>query len=113
MEGFRKSFWRMHKFKLVVASLIGIAYVIFLMNMPASNRGYLLGIPVVQAVLCSPFTYRTAVGRLWWASYVTAIAMGVIAVLLGMHNPLSWICALIAGCAFAIGVCLRWNYASA
>ena len=109
MEGLSRSYWRKHKRVLLVAGSCGFAFVGFVMSRSGHNQNWLLGFFLVQALLGSPFTLKTAAGRLWWASYVAFLVSGSAAVLLGVHHPLAWICAAVAACSYAVGVCLRWN----
>ena len=109
MQSLSRSYWAKRKLILLAAGSCGLAFIAYAMTMPAHNRGFILGIFLMFALLCSPFTLKTIAGRLWWATFVIAIGTGVGAVLLGVHNPLGWVCAVAAGCAYAVGVCLRWN----
>lgn len=104
-----RSYWIQHKGFLLVGLLGGFAGVVYAMRMPVHNRGFVLSLLVVSALLRSPFTFRTVGGRLWWTTFLVALGSGIVAVLLGALNPLSWICTIIAACAYSVAVCLRWH----
>jgi len=62
-----------------------------------------------QLLFCAPYTLKTVVGRLWWITCAIMLLGGIGAVLLGIHNPLGWLVALVTAGAYALGVCLRWR----
>ena len=108
-EGLDASYWRRRTRTLLVGMICGFLGVAIAMTMPAANRGAVLVVVLIAALLCSPFTLKTAAGRLWWGTHLVGIGSGIAAVLLGAHSPLGWLCAVMAACAYAVGVCLRWN----
>lgn len=109
MQPLDGAYWRKRMSLLVPAGVCGFGYIALLMRIPAHYWGY-IWLPVVPLTLCcAPFTLKTAIGRLWWGAYGTLLVSGGAAVLLGSSNPLSWFFAVVAGCAYAIGICLRWS----
>lgn len=95
---------------LLMASAVACIMVLGLMTQAsASVRQSCLILTVLTTLISSPFTLKTAAGRLWWATWLLAISSVILAVRSGIHNPLSWLCVLIASCGYAIGVCLRWK----
>jgi hypothetical protein len=94
---------------LLLAGICGLGFFVFLMVDPWHNRSIFPSILIVQILLCAPYNLKTAVGRLWWSTYIFVCLGGIGAVLLGIHNPLSWVIALLAAGAYAVGVCLRWK----
>jgi hypothetical protein len=109
MENLDRSYWIKHRSILAVAGLSGFLFVAWIIRMPGNNQKFILSFFPVFALLFSPFTLKTAVGRLWWGTFLIALGSGLSAVLCGIQSPVSWFCAFVAGCAYAIGVCLRWN----
>lgn len=109
MENLERSYWMKHRSILAVAGLCGFLFVVYTMRSPHRYQMYMLVLFPVFSLLFSPFTLETAAGRLWWRSCLLAVGGGVSAVLFGFHNPLGWLCACLAGYAYAVGVCLRWN----
>lgn len=110
MEDLDIRYWRKRKGILSAAGAVGFAAFTFLwLWMPSRNGTFLLAWFLINPLLCSPFRLKTAAGRLWWTTYFLAIGSGFAAVRLGIHHPLAWVCAVIAACAYAIGVCLRWK----
>lgn len=109
LEDLSSVYWMKHKHVLLIAGLCGVAFVVFSMQMHSHNRGYLLGLSILSALLCSPFTLKTASGRLWWSCFAIAFGSGIIAVLLGPQNLFSWILTVVAAVAYAVSACLRWN----
>jgi hypothetical protein len=109
MQSLNGAYWRQRKVVLLAAGLCGFAFVVYMMRMPAHNRGFILVLSLMFALICSPFTLKTAAGRLWWGSFGTMLVSGAAAILLSVNNPLSWFFAVAAACAYAIGVCLRWD----
>jgi hypothetical protein len=106
---FGRQYWFAHWNVLLIAGLIGSSAVFLLVWMIAHGHGYYVWPVLVFPLLFSPFRLSNRIGRLWWSSYLVAVASGAAAVLLGFHNPVSWLCAALAGCAYAVGVCLRWH----
>jgi hypothetical protein len=102
------SHWWHRRIVLLVAAVCVFAAVVYDMRMPAHNRGTMLGMFLTLALLYTPFTLKTAAGRLWWGTFVLALGSSVAAVVVGIHNPWSRCCAVVAGCAYSVGVCLRW-----
>jgi hypothetical protein len=103
------AYWRRNRLYLAAVALCGLAVIAVAMRMPAHVHMYSLWTILLFALLCSPFTLKTAAGRLWWGAFAIAIGGSVGAVLMGAYNPLSWLCAVAAGCAYSVGVCLRWR----
>ena len=93
----------------VTAWLVANAVLAFYMLTPHRDSTFFIVFIILTAFLCSPFTLRTPVGRLWWTTYTLAILAAVGAVQLGGHNILGWLLAVSAACFYSLGVCLRWH----
>jgi hypothetical protein len=109
LEDLSRAYWAKHKRVLLIAVPLGFGFVAFSMYLHNQNRGYILGLCVLLALLSSPFTLKTASGRLWWLCFATAVGSGTAATFLGPYNILSWVLSGVVGFTYAIGVCLRWN----
>jgi len=108
VDNLNRAYWWKHRGVLLTAGVCSFGVLVHFMR-GMHDRGGMLAMFVIQALLCSPFRLKTVAGRLWWASYGIGLACGSGAVVLGIHSPLGWLCAFITACCFAIGTCLRWN----
>jgi hypothetical protein len=93
----------------LIAAVGGLAALAVLMLMPARNRAFSLGMILVMALLCSPFTLRIVVGRTWWLTSALSVLSGIGAVCLGIHSVLGWLLGIVAAGFNYLGVCLRWE----
>jgi len=108
MEDFSRSYWLQHKMMLMVSGLVAFAGLAHFMHRPG-NHDFVIFQMGMMALLCCPLQLNTVRRRLWWGIALILMASGFAALRLGSHNPISWIFALIACCAYAMGVCLRWH----
>lgn len=108
MEDLSRSCWLQHKMMLMVSGLVAFGGLACLMRRPGNHDFVIIGLEIM-ALVCCPLRLDTVRGRLWWGILLILIVSGFAALRLGSHNPISWIFALIACCAYAMGVCLRWH----
>lgn len=109
--GLGRSFWWTKRYILLTVGVVGFGFVtsLIMMWIPQHLHGMFLLQFILSAILCSPFTFKTVAGCLWWTSFLGSLLCSIGAVLIGPYNATTWLLAALATCGFAIGVCLRWN----
>lgn len=93
---------------LLVSGLVAFTGLAYLMPRPGNHDFVVFGLGIM-ALVCCQLRLDTLRGRLWWSIASILLASGFAALRLGSQNPLGWLFALIAGCAYAMGVYLRWH----
>lgn len=94
--------------KLLLGALLGLALAI-LVGLWPRRTDILLYVLVFGPVFSCPYTFRSAIGRLWWTLHLSTVFSLVDVRLSGLMHPWGWFGVLHCMGFAAAGFVVRWD----